>query len=271
MAKILFVEDDPMISEIYLRKFSAAGFEVVPAMTGKEVLRKVAEEGPFDLVLLDIVLPEMNGIEVLSELRTSGRYDPDLKVVMFSNLNEQEDRKKAIDLGANGFIPKTEYSPSRLVEEVRRFLSQFEEQRKNAARLGGGGALAVPEGARKKILLIEDEEVFSEMFGKRLEDEGYEVTCVSDGASGVRTAMERPFDLIITDMALPGMSGEDVIRKLKSEASTREVPIFLFSASIGGVEDLEAIGCEGAEKCFLKTRITPSELAREVNLALRRE
>ena len=132
-----------MISEIYQRKFSVAGFDVRIAASGKAVLDILRIE-PFDLVLLDIVLPEMNGMEVLEQLRDPRNgFDAGIKVIMFSNLNEKDDRDKAIALGANGFIPKTEFSPSQLVEEVSRFLKQFEAQKKNAERLAqGGDALA---------------------------------------------------------------------------------------------------------------------------------
>jgi DNA-binding response OmpR family regulator len=265
MPRILLVEDDPMISEIYERKFSSAGFEVVTAMSGKEVLQKALQQS-FDLVLLDMVLPEMSGMEVLAELRKNGAYDPNLKVIIFSNLSEQEDRKKALDLGANGFIPKTEYTPSRLVEEVQRFLRQFSEQRKNLER-AANPVSASDASSRKKILLIEDEAVFSDMFGKRLEDEGYEVVCAFDGVSGLKTALERPFDLIITDMMLPGMNGHEIIVRLKAEESTKNVPVFLFSASVS-VEELGQAECEGADRCFMKTRITPSELAAEATKVL---
>ncbi len=124
MSKVLLVEDDPMISEMYERKFVAAGFDVRIAVSGKAVLDILRVE-PFDIVLLDIVLPEMGGMEVLEQIRNpKSGYAPDLKIVMFSNLNEREDREKALRLGANGFISKSEFSPSQLVEEVSRFLKQ---------------------------------------------------------------------------------------------------------------------------------------------------
>lgn len=134
MSKILLVEDDPMISEIYQRKFSAAGFEVRIAMSGKAVLDILLKES-FDLVLLDIVLPEMSGMEILEKLRNpKNGYNLETKIVMFSNLSEKDDRDKAIALGASGFISKTDFSPSELIEEVSRFLRQFEAQKHNASR-----------------------------------------------------------------------------------------------------------------------------------------
>lgn len=120
MPKILIVEDDPMISEIYQKKFEAAGFEVVVATNGSEVLSNVKKD-KFDLVLLDLVLPEMSGMDILKELK-SGKYDPEMKVVVFSNLSEKEDRDRAIEDGADGFISKTQYSPSELVKEIQKIL-----------------------------------------------------------------------------------------------------------------------------------------------------
>lgn len=124
--KILLVEDDPMISEIYERKFVAAGFDVRVVASGRAVLEVLRTES-FDIVLLDIVLPEMNGMEILEFLRDpKNGYPAKQKIVMFSNLNETDDRDRAARLGANGFVPKTQFSPSQLVEEVSRFLSNQE-------------------------------------------------------------------------------------------------------------------------------------------------
>ena len=71
MSKILLVEDDPMIAEIYIKKMQAAELEVVNAKTGKEALRAVENE-KFDLILLDMVIPELSGMEVLKEIKQSG-------------------------------------------------------------------------------------------------------------------------------------------------------------------------------------------------------
>lgn len=133
MPKILLVEDDPMISEVYERKFASAGFDARVAASGKAVLEILRTES-FDVVLLDIVLPEMSGMEILEHLRDpKNGYPADIKIVMFSNLNEKDDQEKALALGANGFIPKTEFSPSQLVEEISRFLRQFEAERGDVA------------------------------------------------------------------------------------------------------------------------------------------
>lgn len=129
MKKILLVEDDSMIVEIYRRRLVASGFDVSVATAGKAALDTLRTDH-FDLVLLDIVLPEMGGLEILERLRDPKEgYDPKLPIFMFSNVGESEDRSRAISLGANGFIAKTEFSPSRLAEEIARMFSDKTEMR----------------------------------------------------------------------------------------------------------------------------------------------
>lgn len=264
MAKIMLVEDDSMIAEIYQRKFESAGFEVVNAVTGKEVL-KFALEQKFDLILLDLVLPEMSGMDVLKELRSNPDYDRDLKVIVLSNLNKTDNEKEAMDNGANDFIGKMQYSPSELAVEVQRLLNEYAEQKKNKERLSSADVAAC---GGKKILFIEDEEIFLEMFGKKLESEGYCLEYAKNGVWGNKMATENEYDLIITDMVMPAMGGEEIIRRLKLDDKTKNIPIIVLSASLLE-EDIQPVRELGIADFYEKTRLVPSDLARRVNELLR--
>ncbi len=265
MFKIMLVEDDQMIAEIYKKKFESAGFEIINAVTGKEVL-KFANESKFDLILLDMVLPEMSGMEVLKELKKSGKYDSKLKVIVFSNLSKTENEEEAKENGADGFIGKTQYSPSELVVEIRRLLNEYEEQKKNKNRLGGDGKDSMVN--KKRILFIEDEEIFLEMFGKKLEDEGYEVEYAKNGVWGIKMAAENDYDLFITDMVMPAAGGEEIIRRLKLDERTKDTPIIVLSASLAD-EDIQPVREMGIADFYEKTRVVPSDLARRVGELLK--
>jgi len=145
-----------MISEIYQKKFADSGYQVFLATSGEQTLT-IAKKDKIDLVLLDLIMPKMNGFEVLENLR-SGGYDPNIKVIVFSNLSSSEDREKAAKLGANGFIAKSEFSPSDLVKEVGRLMGQYQQQEKNGNRVAS--VETAPPDSAKKILMIEDEEIF---------------------------------------------------------------------------------------------------------------
>lgn len=266
MAKILLVEDDEFIADIYKKKFESSGFEVLNITNGKSVLKAVADQH-FDLILLDLVIPEMSGLEVLKELR-GPQYPADLRIVIFSNLSNTEDREQAVKLGADGFISKTEFSPSQVVDEVNRYLHQFGEQDKNENRRLASDTESNPDMGsqmeQKRILFIEDEEVFVDMFGKKLVDEGYEVLIENDGAKGLERAIrEDRLDLIITDAMLPGMNGKDIVEGIRSNSKTAGIPIFVISASVDD-EDMRDMLSAGATRTYLKTKIVPSQLASEV-------
>lgn len=260
MPKIIIVEDDPMISEIYEKKFSDAGFEVATAETGEQAL-SVAKQGKVDLMLLDLLIPRTDGFEVIKKLR-DGNYDPDIKIIVTSNLSQREDQEKALKLGANGFLAKSEYTPAQLAVEVKRLLNQYSEQKKNEARLNGGQKHN-PGGKKKRILMIEDEEIFIEMFGEKLKEGGYDLVFAQNGAWGVKEALKDNFDLFIIDMIMPAMTGEEMVARLKMEDKTKNIPIILLSASIEdtAVKKIEAMGIQAF---FRKTQITPSELSKKV-------
>jgi len=264
MSKIIIVEDDPMISEIYQKKFTDAGFEVFAATTGEQAL-EIALKEKVDVVMSDLIMPKMDGFQVIQNLR-SGVYDPNIKIIISSNLSQKEDRDKALALGANGFIAKSDFSPTELVAEVKRLMGQYSEQAKNLKKTKTKG-----EGKKngsKKILLIEDEEVFIEMFGDKLKQEGYEVFSARNGAWGVKEALKDDFDLFIIDMVMPAMTGEEMITKLKMEDKTKDTPIIVLSAS---VEDTAARRVEamGIQAFYVKTQITPTGLANKVEELLK--
>lgn len=122
MTKIIIVEDDPMLSDIYQMKFSSSGFEVSVAENGKVALDIIKKE-KIDIVLVDIVMPEMDGFELTRILR-SGNYDSKIKIIIVSNLDQEDIKKKFADLKIDGFIAKSNYNPTELVEEVQKIINR---------------------------------------------------------------------------------------------------------------------------------------------------
>ena len=114
----------------------------------------------------------------------------------------------------------------------------------------------------KRVLIIEDQEVFIEMFGGKLKQDGFLVTSAKNGAWGVKEALAKDFDLLIIDMVMPAMSGEEVVTKLKVEEKTKNIPIIVLSASVDE-ETQKRVEEMGVEAFFVKTRITPSDLSQK--------
>lgn len=115
----------------------------------------------------------------------------------------------------------------------------------------------------KKILMIEDEDVFIEIFGGKLIQDGFDLTFAKNGAWGLKEATEKKFDLIMVDMVMPAMGGEEIIAKLKIEDETKNIPIVVLSASVDE-ETQRKIESMGIEAFFVKTHIAPNELSQKI-------
>lgn len=121
-SKILIVEDDSYISDMYRIKLESDGFEVEIAADGQAGLDAILKSHP-DLVLLDVVMPKMDGFSVLQKIRKN----PDFKnmpVMMLTNLGQKDSVEKGLLLGANGYIIKAHFTPSEVVEKIKEFLNK---------------------------------------------------------------------------------------------------------------------------------------------------
>ena len=261
MTNIIIVEDDPMISEIYQKKFSDSGFHVMVAESGDQALT-LAKKEKVDVMLLDLIMPKMDGFEVIKTVRGGG-YDENIKVIIFSNLNQKEDHDKAMKLGADGFILKADYTPSALVKEVERLMDQYREGEKNNLRMNGDKSVIDEKTAGKRILLIEDESIFIEMFGDKLRQDGYEVESANNGAWGLKEALAKKFDIFIIDMVMPALTGDEIVARLKTEDSTKNIPIIILSASVDREVEKKVLAL-GADAFYVKTQIIPSQLSKRV-------
>ncbi|MEX0621661.1 MAG: response regulator [Candidatus Woykebacteria bacterium] len=118
--KILIVEDDNFVSELYTHQFSKHGFDTKTAADGEAALNSIKEE-QFDVVLLDIMIPKIDGLEVLKQIKSSSSTKK-IDVIVLSNLGQDELIKQALQIGAKAYIIKSLYTPAQVVAEVRSIL-----------------------------------------------------------------------------------------------------------------------------------------------------
>lgn len=127
--KILLVEDEDFIRDLYVRQLSKAGFVVKSAVDGQSGLDTLKTE-QFDLLLLDIMLPGMNGLQLLREFKSHNPQST-MITILLTNLGQEAVIKEGFELGAQAYLIKASYTPDQVVQEV-----------KNA--LGGGQPPAPP-------------------------------------------------------------------------------------------------------------------------------
>lgn len=120
--KILCIEDEHFISELYVRTLTKAGYVVSAVIDGLEGLKE-AQTDEYDIILLDIMVPSITGIEILKRLRDP-KQTPKLhaKIIITTNLEQSEEGRAEIESQADGYIVKAEVTPKQLLQ----FLQQLD-------------------------------------------------------------------------------------------------------------------------------------------------
>lgn len=121
MPKIAIIEDDQAISQMYRFKFEAEGYSVETAENGKLGLALTEHMKP-DIILLDLMMPEMSGDEMLALLRKT-TWGKDLKVIILTNMGEQEIPERVRELGVNAVILKADMTPRQVADLVKKQLA----------------------------------------------------------------------------------------------------------------------------------------------------
>lgn len=119
--KILLVEDDMFIRDIYQTKFSQDGFDVIVADNGIEAIKKLEQAVP-DIMLLDIVMPYMDGMEVLSKVKGNEDWKK-IPIIMLTNISEKDRLTETMQQGIDGYLIKSHFTPAEVVEKIKSVLN----------------------------------------------------------------------------------------------------------------------------------------------------
>lgn len=234
--KILAVDDDPNALEVLAASLGEAGLDVLTATSGEEALRIVAKATP-DLILLDLMMPDMNGHDLLRELK-SNKETSDIPVVVITALDQVEEKERAIQGGADDFLAKP-IARSELLIRVRTFLKvkhlRQELERTllylhelEAALHAGASSQEKADPMRPPlatILIVEDELMERAIYADLLREHGYKVLSVPTGAQALELLQVKPVDVLMVDLVLPGVSGLDLIERVKTV--TPETPVIV--------------------------------------------
>lgn len=116
--KVLCIEDEHFISELYTRALTKAGYQVNVIGDGQQALT-AAETNEYDIILLDLMVPSLSGIEILRALRDPARVPPiKAKIVITTNLEQRDDVRADIEKQADAYVVKAELTPHELVDLI---------------------------------------------------------------------------------------------------------------------------------------------------------
>lgn len=124
--RILLVEDDDALANVYLMRLEAEGFEVRRVANGEDALAEALNFKP-DLVLLDVMMPKVSGFDVLDILRNTPQT-VNLKIIMLTALSQDSDKAKAESLGVDDYLVKSQVVIADVIERIRHHLEKQEQQ-----------------------------------------------------------------------------------------------------------------------------------------------
>ncbi len=243
--KTILVVDDVATNIDILVTMLEGSYDVAVALSGQDALDAVDEEMP-DLIFLDIMMPDMDGYEVCRRLKANP-MTAGIPIIFLSALSEASEIQKGLDLGAVDFISK----PFR-AEEIRaaadRWLSPDDSRlsERSAGR---------PDGEQKyTVLVVDDISTNIDVLAGILEDE-YIVCAANSGTEALAAIAENPPDIVLLDIMMPEMDGYEVCQRLKSDISSRTIPV-IFVTAMGEVED-EMKGFEVGAVDYITKPVSP--------------
>lgn len=121
-AKVLVVEDDAFLREIYIDTLTRGGYDVDTAVDGDEGFEKI-KKGGYELILLDIILPKQDGLQIVRTLKEDANWKADSPIVFLTNLDNDGEIKQALQLG-KGYLIKSQLTPADLLKEVKLYLTK---------------------------------------------------------------------------------------------------------------------------------------------------
>lgn len=121
--KILIIDDDMFLLEMYSLKFDEAGFDLEIAKSGEEAIEKLSSKEYIpDVILLDVLMPTLNGFEFLKKIKEN-HIAPKTKIIILSNLSQKEEIEQGMSLGADDYIVKAHHTPTEVMEKVKQLIS----------------------------------------------------------------------------------------------------------------------------------------------------
>jgi PAS domain S-box-containing protein len=201
--RILVVEDEPDIAELIRYHLEGDGYNVTIADRGEEALAKAHQEKP-GLITLDIRLPDIDGFEVLQRLK-SDEKTADIPVVILSIVPDRED---GFRLGAVDYVTKP-IDAGRLLSAV--------------------GALLPKENL---ILVVDDDRDTTRLVQEVLGRAGFIVRAAHNGFEALAVARGEQPGLILLDLKMPGLDGYEVLKRLKRDKVTQDIPVVIVTGSV---------------------------------------
>lgn len=241
--RILVVDDDPSVREIYDQVLTHAGYTVQTAGGGPEALNLLQEQSDFRAILLDLMMPRMNGFQVLEHIQQHPDWRRIPVVVVTARTLSEEDRH-TLRRGTDLLERKEGFS----VQGVDRPVTSIRQ--------------AIALAGARSILVVDDNEMNLNLMSGVFKTSGYTVYEATSAEQGLELARHARPDTIVMDLAMPDMDGFEATEILKRDPDTEAITVIACSAFATSEYKERAlrVGCEG----YITKPIEPNRLVEQV-------
>lgn len=254
--KILIALSDETLATHLADKLSAEGYIPNVVQNGDEVLESMKVDAP-DLLVIDLVLPGgRTGYDVLEE-KTLDRLVTKIPVIIVSNSgNTIEMKRIPASPSIKDYVIKAHVSPEEIILKISALFQHHYDPHTSAADQGS-------KKAAKKILWVEDDKFLSNILKKKFESSGHVVLKAEDGEGALKILETEVPDVIVLDILLPGMSGFDIVQKIKMNEKFRRIPVYMLS-NMNKPSDIEKAKVLGVQKFLVKAAVSLDEIVKEI-------
>lgn len=246
---ILVVDDVETIAASVGFILSELDVPVEVASNGEEAIQMLRQK-PFSLVISDIDMPRMDGIALTQMIRSDEQLDR-LPVILLTSLDHPEERQKGMEAGATDYIIKGAIGGGELLRRVKELLEVAPVVESQAHRQD------------RRILVAEDTETVAASIAFVLSEGPFEIMLATDGKDALRRLEKESFDLLITDLQMPFMTGTELVTAVRGDDELADLPVIMLTS----VEDEDAMAeavDAGVDRYVIKGEIAGGKLLSEV-------
>ena len=251
--KILIALGDANLSNSIQKKLKDKGYQTYEVKNGKDALDKMKIFKP-DFLLIDTNLSLLSGYEVLNQ-KSFDREITKIPVIIVSNSGTPIQMREIPSTPViKDFIVKAHIEPDEVIEKMEKAMG----------KTAGAGAKNGKGASGKKVLWVEDDKLLSTILSKKFETTGYNLLKARDGDEAFALLQSNTPDIIVLDIVLPGMSGFDILQKIKMNDAFRKIPVIMLS-NLSKQSDIDKAKLLGSNRFIVKAAVSLDEIIREVD------
>ena len=224
--RVLVVDDNASARQVLMAHLHSFGCFPEEAASGRQALDKVAQEPPYDVMLLDWKMPELDGIDVARHLQKADGAGLIPKIIMVSAYDRDQVMGAAQDVDFSACLVKP-VSASLLVDAIMAALgSRMDEHPVETSPMD-----SIPHWNGTPVLLVEDNELNQMVASEFLEQAGFVVTIAENGQEGVDAVARQSFAIVLMDVQMPVMDGHEATRQIRANPAFAHLPIIAMTAN----------------------------------------